>query len=72
MTTLLGLKRSATAATTWRGHKMEPWTATGSKTRAYRSCRLCGAWVGVNVSPPPNGIEIGGSAVALNCPRVKP
>jgi hypothetical protein len=30
-------------------------------------CRRCGAWVQVQPNPAPNGIDIGGSAVAVGC-----
>lgn len=39
-----------------------------SPTRGEFICQTCGAYVQVDSNPPPNGIDIGGNAVALNCP----
>lgn len=61
---LTTLQRSATRTTTRRGHRLrwerhaKVWTGT---------CRRCGDYVQVNATPAPNGITIGGSAVAQNC-----
>lgn len=31
------------------------------------TCKVCGAYVGIDSDPWPNGIDIGGPAVAINC-----
>ena len=69
---LLKLKREALKSTRARGHKIH-WAPpyhgelrslqTGTCTRAH-----CSAWVQTDTRPQPNGIDIGGPAVALNCP----
>ena len=65
---LASLKRSASESTKWRGHRMGRWDDAGaSLTTSYRECLDCGAYVMVDTRPMPNGIDIGGSAVALNC-----
>ncbi len=66
------LKRDARAAATWRGHSMRLFIPVG--TREYKPiqwaacCRNCSAAMVVNIKPAPNEIDIGGTAVALNCP----
>lgn len=70
------LKREARDAATWRGHRLTPfrtWAwrdATTRPTRAHADCRDCGRGVTVDVAPAPNGIDIGGAAVAVNCERL--
>lgn len=61
------LKDEATDSAVWRGHRLGPWDNNGP-TRAYAECD-CGASVTVDTNPPPNGIDIGGDAVAINHPR---
>ena len=66
------LRREAQAATHWRGHRMR-WSAPqygdgGLRAVQSAECRSCGAWVQIDTHPPANGIDIGGSAVALECP----
>ncbi len=56
----------ADTAATFRGHKLGFFTSL-SDTKASADCAVCGMGVSVNTSPPPNGIDIGGEAVALNC-----
>jgi hypothetical protein len=72
MASLLTLKRQAGAGARWRGHKLGKWQSpTGwADDRAYAECGNagCHASVSVDVTPAPNGIDIGGSAVAVNCP----
>lgn len=55
MTTLETLKKEAKDAARWRGHD-------------GAICVKCDAGVWVDTDPPPNGIDIYGGAVALNCP----
>ncbi len=65
------LKRQAQQATTWRGHSMKWGPIFGGATTNHGSqfgtCRNCGAEVLLTEHPAPNGIDIGGAAVALNC-----
>ena len=60
------LKKRAQSATAWRGHRMR-WHQYDAN-QAGATCRTCGATVGIETHPAPNGIDIGGSAVARNCP----
>lgn len=60
------LRLEALESCQFRGHKMRPFS------RKYRhwwdsKCKICGKAVCVNDDPAPNGIEISGEAVALNC-----
>lgn len=60
------LRLEALESCNFRGHKMRLFS------RTYRywwisNCRVCGKQVCLNSSPDPNGIEIGGEAVALSC-----
>ena len=65
------LKEEAAAACKFRGHKMENWGFTvkagGSGIRGGAICKLCGRGVQYDTNPPPDGIDIGGEAVAVNC-----
>jgi len=65
------LRREALESCIYRGHKMRPFS------RQYRhwwdsECKDCGMAASINDEPAPNDIDIGGEAVALNCPGVKP
>jgi hypothetical protein len=65
--TLSELKTSALKATTFRGHKMAPWS---DYLAVYRcACKVCGMEVSVTPNPAPNDIDIGGPAVALTCKK---
>ncbi len=66
--TLETLKREASESAAWRGHTLGPWQDSGK--RSYAECE-CGAGVQVDTKPPANGINIGGSAVAINCPNTQ-
>ena len=60
------LRLSALESCKFRGHKMKPFS------RKYRhwwssECKVCGMEVCLDDDPAPNGIEIGGEAVALHC-----
>ena len=63
------LEREALESCRNRGHKMGKWVAHSHNGRPfYRSvCRVCGMYVDVRPEPHPNEINIGGTAVALNC-----
>lgn len=62
------LKNEAMESCESRGHKMNHWRKD-SYWRTVESCECtaCGATVRVDTNPPPNGIDIMGSAVAINC-----
>lgn len=65
------LKREAQRSTNHRGHRMA-WTLYLEEPRGpflYAQCRHCGAYVQVLDKPRPNEIEVGGTAVALDCTR---
>jgi hypothetical protein len=70
MTRTKRLKECASAAAIARGHSMRRFgrvqVADGRETW-QTECRRCGAWVQVQPNPAPNGIDIGGSAVAVGC-----
>ena len=67
--TLIELKQSAMESCIFRGHSMLPWECVESHPhRVYRAvCGGCRKAVFVEAFPAPNGIEIGGEAVALGC-----
>ena len=60
------LKAEALQSCKNRGHSMIPWHDYDKHT-AYSECRDCQRYVLVNDTPLPNQIDIGGSALALNC-----
>ncbi|RDJ35688.1 MAG: hypothetical protein DWQ19_12790 [Crenarchaeota archaeon] len=62
------LKNQAEERVAYRGHELGQWRP-GSfwQRQANNECRHCGKWVQVDTEPSPNGIDIGGPAVALNC-----
>lgn len=70
MTTLKNLKGQALAAARWRGHNLRRFFEVhGQDGTSWQVsyCKTCGAHVQVNDRPPPNGVDISGEAVALNC-----
>jgi hypothetical protein len=66
MTKMDRLKKSARESFRFRGHKGTPWISVGRGAVSLH-CDKCGAYVLCETNPPPNGVEIGGDAVALNC-----
>jgi hypothetical protein len=65
------LKRDARRAATFRGHKLSRFAAHHFQTKlASATCTHegCEAKVTVNTFPQPHEIDVGGTAVALNCP----
>ena len=70
MAGLLDLRMRAESACETRGHRLGKWDTRHGESRslANNECIGCGAWVQCNTRPQPNGIDIGGTAVALNCP----
>ena len=65
------LKEDALKACKNRGHKMNKFGfavhAAGQGIYGGSYCLRCGKAVQIDTNPAPNGIEIGGEAVALNC-----
>ena len=65
------LEASARQSAAWRGHDLTGFTykLTPGRSQAWAKCgRLfCGMGVWIDTNPPPNGIDICGEAVALNC-----
>jgi hypothetical protein len=70
MTALKRLKMRAKESCEWRGHNMSYFKQKPCSTAHDSFCINCGAMVVVQVNPPANGINIGGEAVALNCPKL--
>lgn len=60
------LMREALESCRTRGHIMNPFTKL-STTRFITQCKACGKYVLITSRPSPNEINIGGTAVALNC-----
>lgn len=63
------LRREAQEACELRGHTMRfsaPWHGEYGSLQSGE-CADCGMGVHLNTRPLPNGIDIGGEAVALNC-----
>ena len=54
----------------YRSHSMGPWEAGewNEDTTSYCTCEWCGAHLAVDSKPQPNGIDISGDSVAINCP----
>lgn len=73
-TKLARLKREARSFAMARGHQMSPFKGalSGDPNIASAECTKCHRCVIVYAKPPPNGIEIGGSAVAINCHSMLP
>jgi hypothetical protein len=61
------LKREALESCRFRGHEMERFL--DYKGLSVSVCKICEMEVAVIPRPSPNGIEIGGEAVALHCKR---
>ena len=77
MDSLDNLRRGAEAAMRFRGHtvpELADWkqlegglgSRSARKTFEY-TCERCGKSVVIDNRPPANGIDVGGSAVALDC-----
>ncbi len=71
MTKIARLKRQARDGASWRGHSLcrfaKHINAAGNIVY-LASCGVCNRHVAVKPNPQPNEIDIGGTAVALNCP----
>jgi hypothetical protein len=74
MKKLLTLALDAVESSEWRGHDIYNLDITQrgeNRMTGYMECRNCTAYVQVDTNPPANGIDIGGTSVALNCPIAK-
>lgn len=63
------LEQSALDSAQFRGHKMSTFQRIIETTRSESVCSDCEAYVQVDTRPAPNGIDIGGTAIALNCTK---
>ena len=66
------LRKEAIDCCNFRGHKMKRFEHCRPYAgimwgHAYSECEICGRSVHINARPEPNGIEIGGEAVAVDC-----
>lgn len=66
-TIITRLKKKALESTSFRGHQMSKWQRWTPFNYVAR-CVNCPAEVQVLSKPTANQIDIGGRAVALNCP----
>ena len=71
MTKFDSLKHNAATSCSSRGHKMSKFsthrTLMSERRIGISYCKECRMMVVVDTHPAPNGIDIGGEAVALNC-----
>ncbi len=72
MKAITRIRKEAEAAAMSRGHKLHPWHPLerdrGRGVVFATCCRVCFYGVAIDAEPAPNGIEVAGRAVALNCP----
>lgn len=71
MKTLGELRTEATDTALHRRHALvwaSPWHGE-TKSIQRGTCAHCGMDVDINTRPEPNGVDIGGTAIALNCAR---
>ncbi len=66
------LKEQAERSAEFRGHILGPWKSNlifpSRKRKVELSiCINCGEWAEVDTCPLPNGINVGGTAVAVEC-----
>lgn len=63
------LARQATRTAKFRGHTLSAWqwTHTADRTTGAATCHDCHRGAYVDTRPAPNGIDISGDAIALNC-----
>ena len=71
MTDMELLQLEALEACAFRGHTMGPWREHGlhGSRVAVCNCTVCDMMACVDSNPPPNGIDVSGSAVARSCPN---
>ena len=64
------LRKELLEATKFRGHNMyassQIWSVKGRIIKTY-SCKNCEMTATIDTKPSPNDIDLGGSALALNC-----
>lgn len=64
----LAVQDDAADAASRRGHQLGAWSSQATKWHpAIAACVHCGAEAHATADPPPNGVDVGGPAVALNC-----
>ena len=65
------LQTEAAQASGWHGHALGKWGTNwnrdGLRITSIAGCTRCKCGVMVDTRPPANGIDIGGSAVAVGC-----
>ena len=72
MRRLAKLKQEAKSSAEFRGHILGKWKSnlifpTAKRAVELAICVRCGEWVQVDTCPPPDGIDVGGTAVAVGC-----
>lgn len=64
------LAKQATRAAEFRGHRLSSWewdTRPNGRVIGHAQCPDCSYSAHVDTDPDPNGIDISGTAVSLNC-----
>lgn len=62
------LKQEARESAEYRGHTLGEWQKDAYWPAVWHnSCTRCGRAVRIDKNPMPNGIDVSGEAVALNC-----
>jgi hypothetical protein len=67
MASLKTLKFRAIESCEFRGHQMSAWADGSDGKFSECECTVCGAWVLAETDPLPNGVDVGGPAVAVFC-----
>ena len=67
MSKMSDLQHEAQQSARFRNHNLDRFHKVGDHKSVAR-CVRCGAEVDCNTKPLPNEIDIGGEAVAVNCP----
>lgn len=65
----LPLKKRAVDAARLRKHIMDEFRMSEDKKVGISYCLICNLYIQIDAAPPPNGIPIGGSALATDCTR---
>jgi hypothetical protein len=61
------LRQDAEQAAERRGHTLKGWHYHSQGTSAATDCIRCQAYVYIKLKPQPNEVDIGGTAIAINC-----
>lgn len=69
MNPVIPLKRRAVDACKLRNHIMDEFRMSEDKKVGISYCLICNLYVQIDSAPPPNGISIGGTALATDCTR---